>query len=128
MMGDEPTLPSESPPGRAKGRSRTLAEYSLEELIARWEEFFSEMGLESEIIGLTDRYPEERSLKIRFEDLNRFDTDMSIHLLRQPLNVLTAGGDAIRRGVPTAGGTVEYPLRILDRPRGARVLIRCPPA
>src|SRR5437899_3669985 len=91
MIGNEPSLSGEPIPGRAKGRNRTLAEYSLEELIARWEEFFSEMGLESEIIGLTDRYPEERSLKIRFEDLNRFDTDMSIHLLRQPLNVLTAG-------------------------------------
>src|SRR2546422_9256337 len=120
MMGDEPTLPSESPPGRAKGRSRTLAEYSLEELIARWEEFFSEMGLESEIIGLTDRYPEERSLKIRFEDLNRFDTDMSIHLLRQPLNVLTAGEEAIRPGRPPAGGARASSPRVPRRPRGSR--------
>src|SRR5437016_14574138 len=98
MIGDEPSLSGEPTPGRAKGRNRTLAEYSLEELIARWEEFFSELGLESEIIGLADRYPEGRSLKIRFEDLNRFDTDMSIHLLRQPLNVLTAGQGAVRRG------------------------------
>src|SRR2546428_14181772 len=80
-----------------------LAEYSGEDPIARWEEFFSEIGLEPEIIGLADRYPEGRSLKVRFEDLNRFDTDMSIHLLRQPLNVLTAGGEAIRRGWPPHG-------------------------
>src|SRR2546427_9194749 len=107
MIGEEPALPDGPAPGRAKGRSATLAEYTLEELIARWEEFYSELGLEGEIIGLADRYPDERSLKIRFEDLNRFDTDMSIHLLRQPLNVITAGEEAIRRVVPPtpeAGG------------------------
>src|SRR3989454_10386027 len=124
MIGDEPSLPSESPPGRAKGRNRTLAEYSLEELIARWEEFFSELGLESEIIGLADRYPEGRSLKIRFEDLNRFDTDMSIHLLRQPLNVLTAGEEAIRRGVPPTEEPGEIHLRITGGPGDSRIQIR----
>src|SRR2546426_9707608 len=119
MIGDEPSLPSESPPGRAKGRNGTLAEYSLEELIARWEEFFSEMGLESEIIGLADRYPDSRSLKVRFEDLNRFDTDMSIHLLRQPLNVLTAGEEAIRRVVPPTEEALEIHLRVTGVPRGS---------
>src|SRR2546428_11349076 len=103
MIGEEPALSDGPTPGRAKGRSATLAEYTLEELIARWEEFFSEMGLESEIIGLADRYPDERSLKVRFEDLNRFDTDMSIHLLRQPLNVITAGGGGVRRGGAAPG-------------------------
>src|SRR5438093_11546565 len=101
MIGDEPALPDGPAPGRDKGRSQTLAEYTLEELIARWEEFFSEMGLESEIIGLADRYPDERSLKVRFEDLNRFDTDMSIYLRRQPRNVMTAGEAAIRTVVPS---------------------------
>src|SRR2546426_11755621 len=120
MIGDEPSLSGEPIPGRVKGRNRTLAEYSLEELIARWEEFFSEMGLESEIIGLTDRYPEERSLKIRFEDLNRFDTDMSIHLLRQPLNVLTAGEEGIRRGGPPPAGAVGVHPPGLGVPRGYR--------
>src|SRR2546428_14089155 len=115
MIGDEPSLSGEPTPGRAKGRNRTLAEYSLEELIARWEEFFSELGLESEIIGLADRYPEGRSLKVRFEDLNRFDTDMSIHLLRQPLNVLTAGGE----GIPRVGAPPREP-RERNTPGSAR--------
>src|SRR6058998_1550595 len=124
MIGDEPALPDGPAPGRDKGRSQTLAEYTLEELIARWEEFFSEMGLESEIIGLADRYPDERSLKVRFEDLNRFDTDMSIHLLRQPLNVITAGEEAIRRVVPPTEEALEIHLRVTGVPRDARVQIR----
>src|SRR3989304_304658 len=96
MITDEPPLPGATTPGRDKGRIHTRAEYSLEELIARWEEFFGEMGLESAIISLADRYPEGRSLKVRFEDLNRFDTAMFIHLLRAPLSVLAAGGGAGR--------------------------------
>src|SRR3989337_2755608 len=109
MITDEPPLPGATTPGRDKGRIHTLAEYSLEELIAGWEEFFGEIGLESAIISLADRYPEERSLKVRFEDLNRFDTDMSIHLLRAPLNVLAAGEEAVRRIVPPTGEAVEVP-------------------
>ncbi|TLZ60421.1 MAG: minichromosome maintenance protein MCM, partial [Methanobacteriota archaeon] len=124
MIGEEPALSDGPAPGRAKGRSATLAEYTLEELIARWEEFFSELGLEGEIIGLADRYPDERSLKIRFEDLNRFDTDMSIHLLRQPLNVITAGEEAIRRVVPPTEESVEIHLRVTGIPRDSRVQIR----
>src|SRR2546426_2326021 len=124
MIGEEPALSDGPAPGGAKGRSATLAEYTLEELIARWEEFFSEMGLESEIVGRADRYPDERSLKIRFEDLNRFDTDMSIHLLRQPLNVLTAGEERIRRVVPPTEESVEIHLRVTGIPRDSRVQIR----
>lgn len=124
MIADEPPIPGAPPPGRGKGRISTLAEYSLEELIARWEEFFGEKGLESAIIALADRYPEERSLKIRFEDLNRFDTDMSIHLLRQPLSVLTAGEEAIRRIVPPTEEPVEIHLRVLGVPRDSRIQIR----
>src|SRR3989442_5977181 len=124
MIGHESSQSGEPTQGRGKGRSGALAEYSLEELIARWEEFFSERGLESEIIALTDRYPEKRSLKARYEDLNRFDTDMSVHLLRQPLNVITAGEEAIRRVVPPTEESVEIHLRVTGIPRDSRVQIR----
>ncbi|MEK6912209.1 MAG: LAGLIDADG family homing endonuclease, partial [Candidatus Thermoplasmatota archaeon] len=107
-----------------KGRHHTLAEYSQEELIAKWEEFFAEMGYESEIIGLADRYPEARTLRVRFEDMNRFDTDMSIYLLRHPLNVLAAGEEGIRRIVPPTEEALEIHLRVLGLPRDARVQIR----
>src|SRR3970282_2926051 len=95
-----------------KGRQHTLAEYSQEKRIAKWEEFFAEMCYESEIIGLSDRYPEARTLRVRFEDMNRFDTDMSIYLLRHPLNVLAAGEEAIRRIVPPTGGGSASPLPV----------------
>src|SRR3972149_601278 len=124
MITDEPPLPGATPPGRDKGRIHTLAEYSLEELIASGEGFLGEIGRESAIISLADRYPEERSLKGRFEDLNRFDTDMSIHLLRAPLNVLAAGEEAVRRIVPPTEEAVEIHLRVTGLPRDSRIQIR----
>src|SRR5256885_12392572 len=89
------TIPDAAPlPSRGK---EVLVEFPQDELIAKWEEFFEEMGYLSKIIAVADRYPESRSLEASFLDLNRFDTDMAIYLLRHPLNVLMAGEEAIRR-------------------------------
>ncbi|MEK6838639.1 MAG: ATPase, partial [Candidatus Thermoplasmatota archaeon] len=63
-------------------------------------------------------------LRVRFEDINRFDTDMSIYLLRHPLNVLAAGEEGIRRIVPPTEEALEIHLRVLGLPRDARVQIR----
>src|SRR3990172_3571029 len=122
MIGAAAPGPDED--GGGKGRSQVLSEYSQEELIGKWEEFLAQMGYESAIIGLADRYPEARSLKVRFDDLNRFDTDMSIHLLRHPLNVLAAGEEALRRTAPPPEEAVEVPLRVTGLPRDSRVQIR----
>src|SRR5213592_1887653 len=133
-----------APPGRGKD---VLVEFPQDELIAKWEEFFEEMGYLSKIIAIADRFPEERSLLVAFDELNRFDTDMAIYLLRHPLNVLLAGEEAIRRlappgdegaqidGGPTAGHGRPVPMPPMrddhqgtpgraDLPRAARVLRR----
>jgi len=117
------TTPDFARPGRV-GRRDVLAEMPQEELIAKWEEFFEEQGYESRIITVADRYPEARSLEVSFEDLNRFDTDMAIYLLRHPLNVLTAGEEAIRRLAPPGEETVQIHLRVKGVPRDRRVQIR----
>src|SRR6266496_3243604 len=65
------------PPSRGSG---VLVEFPQDELIAKWEEFFEEMGHLSKIISVADRYPEERSLAVAFDEMNRFDTDMAIYL------------------------------------------------
>src|SRR2546427_545190 len=83
------TIPDAAPPP-SRGKE-VLVEFPQDELIAKWEEFFEEMGYLSKIIAVADRYPESRSLEASFLDLNRFDTDMAIYLLRHPLNVLMAG-------------------------------------
>src|SRR5713226_9940539 len=109
---------------RLRGEDRTLVEFPQDELIAKWEEFFEETGYLSRIIAIADRYPEERSLSIAFDELNRFDTDMAIYLLRHPLNVLTAGEEAIRRLAPPGDEGVQIHLRVRVLPRDRRVPVR----
>jgi replicative DNA helicase Mcm len=116
------TIPeSAAPPGRGK---EVLVEFPQDELIAKWEEFFEELGYLSKIIAIADRYPEERSLAVAFDELNRFDTDMAIYLLRHPLNVLTAGEEAIRRLMPPGEEPSQIHLRVKFLPRDRRVPIR----
>src|SRR2546423_2164097 len=126
ISGREPqrnmTIPeAAAPSGRGKD---VLVEFPQDELIAKWEEFFEEMGYLSKIIAIADRFPEERSLSVAFDELNRFDTDMAIFLLRHPLNVITAGEEAIRRLVPPGEEVAEIHLRIRILPRDRRVPIR----
>jgi len=108
-------------PGRGRD---VLVEFPQDELIAKWEEFFEETGYLSRIIAIADRYPEERSLSIAFDELNRFDTDMAIYLLRHPLDVLTAGEEAIRRLAPPGDEGVQIHLRVRLLPRDRRVPVR----
>ena len=118
--------PSEFGGSRARrpGEERTLVEFPQDELIAKWEEFFEDAGYVSKIIQVADRYPEERSLEVLFTELNRFDTDMAIYLMRHPLNVLTAGEEAMRRLVPPGEELTEIHLRVKGLPRDNRVQIR----
>ncbi len=109
---------------RRSGEDRTLVEFPQDELIAKWEEFFEEAGYLSRIIAVGDRYPEERSLEVLFAELNRFDTDMAIYLMRHPLNVLTAGEEAMRRLVPPGEELAQIHLRVKGLPRDGRVQIR----
>ena len=108
-------------PGRGRD---VLVEFPQDELIAKWEEFFEEAGYLSKIIAIADRYPEDRSLSVAFDELNRFDTDMAIYLLRHPLNVLTAGEEAIRRLAPPGDEGVQIHLRVRLLPRDRRVPVR----
>ena len=116
------TIPDAAPPP-SRGKE-VLVEFPQDELIAKWEEFFEEMGYLSKIIAVADRYPESRSLEASFLDLNLFDTDMAIYLLRHPLNVLMAGEEAIRRLVPPGEEAPQIHLRINGLPRDRRVQIR----
>src|SRR3990170_4632502 len=116
------TLPGPAPPSD-RGRG-VLVEFPQDELIAKWEEFFEEMGYLSKVISITDRYPEERSHEVQFDELNRFDTDMAIFLLRHPLNALTAGEEAIRRLTPPGEEGLAIHLRLEGLPRDRRIPIR----
>src|SRR5438445_13423456 len=82
------------------------------------------MGYLSKIIAIADRCPEDRSLLVAVDELNRFDTDMAIYLLRHPLNVLMAGEEAIRRLAPPGDEAAQIHLRVKALPRDRRVTSR----
>ena len=123
-MGAGPLPGGETPRARRHGEDSLLVEIPQDELIAKWQEFFEEMGYLSEIVQISDRYPEDRSLELPFETLNRYDTDMAIFFLRHPLNAIAAGEEAIRRLVPPGEEAVQIHLRVKALPRDQRVQIR----
>ena len=123
-MGADPPPGGETPRHRRHGEDSLLVEIPQDELIAKWQEFFEEMGYLSEIVQISDRYPEDRSLEVPFETLNRYDTDMAIFFLRHPLNAIAAGEEAIRRLVPPGEEAFQIHLRVKVLPRDQRVQIR----
>jgi len=101
-----------------------MVDYSQEELLAKWEEFFEEQEYHSRILSLADEYPETRSLEVRFEDLDRYDTDFGMYLLRRPQTAIAAGEETIRRLIPPTDEAVRVHLRMKGLPRESRVQIR----
>jgi len=99
-------------------------DYSREELVIKWEEFFAEYGYEATIISIADRYPEERSLEVKFVDLDRYDTDLAIYLLEKPDEALSAAEEAVRSLVPPTDEDIAIHVRITGLSKDSRVRIR----
>ena len=71
-----------------------MNEYSDEDLLARWEEFFESSGLRFKLIEVADHFPEERSVYVPYLDLDLFDPDFADYLMQHPLKVLNLGKQA----------------------------------
>ena len=99
-------------------------DYTHEELVARWSEFFELQGYDAKIMELANLYPEKRTLDVRFEDLNRYDTDVGLFLLRKPQNALLAGEQAIQGLLPALDPKPKPHLRVLGLPPEERVSVR----
>ncbi|MEK6852145.1 MAG: LAGLIDADG family homing endonuclease, partial [Candidatus Thermoplasmatota archaeon] len=100
-----------------------MPEYSPAELIQKWEEFFDAFDYAGRILSVADAYPETRSLEVRFDELNRFDTDFAIYLLSRPANVIAAGEEAITRVAPPGEEPMKVHLRVKGLPRDARIMV-----
>ena len=101
-----------------------MVDYSHEELLAKWEEFFEEQEYHSRILSLADEYPDTRTLEVRFEDLNRYDTDFAIFFLRRPQTAIAAGEEAVKKLLPQGDEELMVHLRLKGIPRESRVQIR----
>ena len=82
-------------------------EIPQDELIAQWEDFFDNNAYVPKIHAIVDQG--EKSLCVRFGEIDRYvdlyGSDLADFLHRRPLNVITAGEEAIRRRVPPGNET-----------------------
>ncbi|MFZ2471227.1 MAG: AAA family ATPase [Methanothrix sp.] len=62
--------------------------------VAKWAEFLRSRYWD-ELLKLADSYPDERSLKIRFSDIDRFDPEFAEELLENPEQILEAAHAAL---------------------------------
>jgi len=95
------------------------------ELLSHWASVLEEGGRRPEILGLRDRFPEERSLTVLFSEIDRADTSLADILLERPEDVLDAGQRAMRELLPVADTESEgLRLRVIGLPSTAHRSIR----
>ncbi|MFQ5909828.1 MAG: hypothetical protein ACE5IJ_03800, partial [Thermoplasmata archaeon] len=105
-------------------RGRIVIQYTDEELLSKWVEFFDQYGYESKIAAIADVFPQKKSLDVNFEDVDRYDSDFAMHFLRKPAMAIQVGEEAIARAVPPTAEDVSIHLRVKGLPRDQRVMIR----
>ncbi len=61
---------------------------------AKWLEFFESFGYVAEIQRVGDNFPEERSLRVLFGDVDHFDPDFALYVLEYPDQAIFDAGKA----------------------------------
>ena len=85
--------------------------------IAKWEEFLRSRYWD-DLLELADSYPDERSLEIRFPDIDKFDPDFAEELLENPEEILDAARAAmLELDLPMDVYMDRAHLRIVELPR-----------
>jgi replicative DNA helicase Mcm len=95
------------------------------ELQSHWASVLEEAGHRPEILALSDRYPEERSLVVPFSEIDQVDTSLADLLLERPEDLIDAGQRAMRELLPVADTRSEgLRLRVTGLPSTAHRVIR----
>ncbi|HTW77465.1 MAG TPA: minichromosome maintenance protein MCM [Thermoplasmata archaeon] len=95
------------------------------ELQSRWAAVLEEAGHRPQVLALSDRFPEERSLVVPFSEIDSADTSLADILLERPEEVVAAGQRALGELLPVAGPEAEgLRLRVTGLPPTAHRSIR----
>jgi replicative DNA helicase Mcm len=95
------------------------------ELQSHWASVLEESGHRPEVLALSDRFPEQRSLVVPFSEIDSADTSLADLVLERPEELLDAGQRAMRELLPVADtGADGLRLRIVGLPSTARRPIR----
>jgi len=85
--------------------------------VAKWEEFLHTRYWD-ELLELADSYPDERSLFVKFSDLDRYDPEFAEELLDSPEKILEAAQAALLElDLPMDVYLDRAHVRIVDLPR-----------
>lgn len=74
--------------------------FTIETLLAKWEEFFVEYDYKPKITKVVDIYPSERSIIINYDEIDRFDPELAEYLLDHPSKAIYAAERAISSLMP----------------------------
>ena len=96
-------------------------EYSEEEIKALWNEFFSRGEYGIRLYEIRDRYPDEKSIYISFDDILKFNSIFAEDFLKHPDTYKDLGEDAIKEYL---GEHIQIHLRVNKLPRDRRREIR----
>ncbi|VVB71732.1 Minichromosome maintenance protein MCM [uncultured archaeon] len=85
--------------------------------VAKWEEFLRSRYWD-ELLELADSYPDERSLTVKFPDLDRYDPEFAEELLENPDQILEAAQAALLElDLPMDVYMDRAHVRIIELPR-----------
>ncbi|MCK5037969.1 MAG: minichromosome maintenance protein MCM [Thermoplasmata archaeon] len=101
-----------------------MVEQTHESLVQRWGEILEEYDYIPKIKKISDIYPDKKSLKVNFDHIDHYDSDMSALLLTSPDKMLKAGEEAILEYVPPTEEGVKINLRVMGIPKDLRVEVR----
>ncbi len=108
-----------------RGEVRLLAnDYTDEDLLARWEEFFEATDYRVKVIEVADQYPEQRSVYVVYDQLDLFDPDWADYVLQHPVRSLHFGRQAMRKLLPHGREKVTIQLRMKSLPKDSKVEVR----
>ena len=66
------------------------------EILAIWNEIFSDDDYSLRISEIQANYPQERSLYVPYSDINKVNTDFAMYIFNNPDRCLKIGREAIR--------------------------------
>ena len=96
-------------------------------LIEKWEEFLGQYGYDEKIREIAAVFPEERSLYVKYTDIEHFDVEFADNLLQNPTRLIQAGEKAIEilaQMTQTMEEGAVIHLRIKSLPANLKIEIR----
>ena len=95
------------------------------EILAIWNEIFSDDKYSLRIAEIQANYPQDRSLYVAYDDIDSANTDFAMYLFDNPDRCLRLGRKAVKNLLPpTWEPANEINLRINELPPDARVEVR----